>query len=156
MNTIHRSCSFVALLAAAALALPHAASAQATPNDSASVAQVIHRFHEALARGDSSAAMALLAPDVVIMEGGGVERYAEYRSHHLSGDIAFARAVPSTREPIRVIVSGDAAWAWSTGVTQGSYKDRAINTANAELMVVSRVNGAWLIRSVHWSSRARK
>jgi len=156
MNALNRYATLAALLAASAITLPRAAAAQATRADSGAVVQVIHRFHEALTRGDSSAALALLAPDVVIMEGGGVERFADYRSHHLSGDIAFARAVPSTRGPVQVVVSGDAAWAWSTGVTQGTYKDRAINSSNAELMVVSRVNGAWLIRSIHWSSRARK
>ena len=156
MHAIHRCATLVALLAISAFALPRAAAAQVAPADSEAVVQVIHRFHEALTRGDSSAALALLAPDVVIMEGGGVERYADYRSHHLAGDIAFARAVPSTRGSVQVVVAGDAAWAWSTGVTQGTYKDRVINSSNAELMVVSRVNGAWLIRSIHWSSRTRK
>lgn len=48
-----------------------------------------------------------------------------------------------------IVVSGDAACAWSRGVTQGTSKDRAINSSNAELMAVSRVNGAWIIRSIH-------
>jgi ketosteroid isomerase-like protein len=59
--------------------LPCEVAAQMPAADSGAVVLVAHRFHEALTRGDSSAAMALLSPDVVIMEGGGVERYADYR-----------------------------------------------------------------------------
>ena len=50
-----------------------AIGAQPTPRDSAAVAAVVGGFHDALARGDSAAALALLAPDVRILESGGVE-----------------------------------------------------------------------------------
>ncbi len=156
MNALHRCATLVALFVTSACMLPCEAAAQSAAADSGAVVQVVHRFHEALTRGDSSAVMALLSPDVVIMEGGAVERNADYRSHHLSGDIAFARALPAARGAVQVVVSGDAAWAWSTSITQGTYKARTINSSNAELMVMSRVNDTWLIRSIHWSSRARK
>lgn len=71
----------------------HAASTPA--NDSAAVAAMVHEYHQALASGDSTAAMALLATDAVILESGGIETREEYRSHHLQSDIAFARAVTS-------------------------------------------------------------
>src|SRR5687768_16973675 len=64
--------------------------------DSTSVVSVIERFHAALSAGDSTGAMALLAPDAVILESGGVETRAEYQSHHLQGDIAFAKSMKST------------------------------------------------------------
>lgn len=124
--------------------------------DSAAVATVVERFHEALANGDSAAAVSLLAADVTILESGGVETRAEYMSHHLPGDIAFARAIRSTRGPLRVTVQGDAAWVASTSTTVGTYRDRAINSAGAELMVLSKTAQGWRIRAVHWSSRARR
>ena len=140
------------LLGAASLAV----SAEAQQNDSSAVVSVIERFHAALAAGDSTAALALLAPDVAVVESGGRETRDEYRSHHLPGDIAFARAVPRTRAPIAVTLAGDAAWAVSTSVTQGEYRGRAINSSSAELMVLTRSGSGWLIRAIHWSSRPRR
>jgi hypothetical protein len=57
------------------------------------VARTVEQYHRALAAGDSTAALTLLAPDAVILESGGVETRDEYRGHHLPGDVAFARAV---------------------------------------------------------------
>ena len=48
-------------------------AAQAAPTDSAAVAAVLARYDAALASGDSAAALALLAPDAVILESGGME-----------------------------------------------------------------------------------
>ena len=46
---------------------------------------VVRAFHEALAKGDSTTALSLLAEDVVIYEAGGVETSRdEYRSQHLA------------------------------------------------------------------------
>lgn len=124
--------------------------------DSAAVAAAVHRYHAALAAGDSAAALALLAPDAVILESGGVESRAEYRSHHLPADIEFARAVRSEQGPIRVRVQGDVAWASSTSTTQGEFRGRAINSAGAELMVLTRTPQGWRIAAIHWSSRTRR
>lgn len=129
---------------------------QRPPADSAAVAAVVEQFHAALTNGDSASAVSLLAPDAVILESGGVETRAEYLSHHLPGDMAFARAIRSDRGPTRVVVEGDVAWATSTSTTVGSYRDRAINSAGAELMVLSKTPQGWRIRAVHWSSRARR
>lgn len=123
--------------------------------DSAAVAGVVNRYHAALSAGDSAAALALLAPDVMILESGGVETRAEYRSHHLAGDIAFAKGVAGVRTPLQVHVVGDVAWTVGTSTTQGQYKSRQINSVGAESMVLSRTKEGWRIRSIHWSSRSR-
>ncbi|MGH8676157.1 MAG: YybH family protein [Burkholderiales bacterium] len=110
-------------------------------------------YHEALARGDSVAALRLLAPDAVILESGARETLEKYRAHHLQQDIEFAKAVPSQRGPLQVTVSGDVAWATSTSVIRGTYRNRPIDAAGAELMVLSRTATGWVIRAIHWSSR---
>jgi len=132
------------------------AAARGVQGDSAAVAATVRRYHDALEAGDSLAALALLTDDVTILESGGVESRAEYRSHHLASDIAFARAVQSVRGPVRVVVRGDAAWASSTSTTEGKYRDRAVNSAGAELMVLARSAGGWKIAAIHWSSRTRR
>lgn len=134
----------------------HAAPSGQQPGDSAAVAAVVDGFHRALSQGDSTRVLSLLAEDAVIMESGGVETRAEYRGHHLPGDIAFARAVASQRSAVRVRVRGDVAWASSTSTTQGQYRDRQINSAGAELMVLVRTPAGWRISAIHWSSRARR
>lgn len=124
--------------------------------DSADVAAAVHAYDRALGAGDSTAALALLAPDAVILESGGIETREEYRSHHLPGDIAFARAVPSQGGAVGVRVRGDVAWAWSTSTTQGEFRGRQINSSGAELMVLTRTATGWRISAIHWSSRARR
>lgn len=122
--------------------------------DSAAVAAVVDRYHRALSDGDSATAVALLANDAIILESGDVETREEYRAHHLSADIEFARAVPSVRGPVRVAIHGDVAWAISTAKTHGTYRGRPIDSQGAELMVVTREAERWKIRAVHWSSHA--
>lgn len=122
-------------------------------SDSGAVAAAIERFHGALAAGDSVAALAMLAPDAVILENGTVETRDEYRGHHLPADIEFARAVPSQRSPVWVVVRGDVAWATSTSRTRGEFRGREINSEGAELMVLTRTPAGWRISAIHWSSR---
>ena len=122
--------------------------------DSAAVGELVDRYHRALSTGDTGTAMSLLGDDAVILESGESETREQYRTGHLGADIAFARAVPSEREPVRVVVSGDAAWASSASRAQGSYRGRRIDSQGAELMVLTRQRDGWRIRAIHWSSRS--
>lgn len=149
----------LAVTCSAFLVTPPLASAGAQSADSAAVVRTITRFHTSLVAGDSVAALDLLAANVTILESGGVETRADYRSHHLPGDIAFAQTVKTERGSVHVVVNGDVAWATSTNTTEGQYKGRAINSAGAELMVLTRAKGApdgWRISAIHWSSRVRR
>jgi len=128
-------------------------------NDSADVVNAIARFHAALTSGDSVAAISLLAPEVMVLETGEVQTLTDYRAQHLPGDIAYAQAVPSTRSITQVVVRGDVAWVSSTSVTQGEYRGRPVNSAGAELVVLTRNasgGSSWKISAIHWSSRARR
>ena len=129
------------------------ASAQTPTADQQAVLATVKAFHTALAQGDSLAALRLLADDVTILESGGIEARSEYRSHHLPADIGFARAVPSKGEDPVVTMLGDAAWVVGTSKTTGTFRDRPVNSAGAELMVLTRTPEGWRIRAVHWSSR---
>lgn len=127
----------------------------AAPSDSAQVVALVADFHEALERGDSTAALSLLSADVAIVESGDVESLADYRAHHLPADIAFAKAIKASRQPRGVTVAGDLAYSVATSATKGTYKDRAVDTLGAELIVARRMNGTWKIAAIHWSSRRR-
>jgi ketosteroid isomerase-like protein len=74
--TRHSGVSSALTIAAFTLAVAADASAQVP----AEVEAVVAAYHEALAAGDSVAALALLADDVVILESGGIETKEQYRS----------------------------------------------------------------------------
>ena len=120
------------------------------------IAATIEAFHDALKSGDRAAVMALLAPDAQILEGGHAESRDEYEKGHLKADIEFAQAVPGTRENTKVRQEGSVAWATSSSRVSGSFKGREVNSAGAELMVLTRSADGWRIRAIHWSSHAIK
>jgi uncharacterized GH25 family protein/ketosteroid isomerase-like protein len=128
----------------------------AQASDSAAAVATVEQFHRALANGDSLGALALMTDDVVVLESGGFENRAEFRSHHLSADIEFARATRSERQVRDVTVRSDAAWVSSTSSVQGEFRGRAVNSMGAELVVLVRTPSGWRISAIHWSSRARR
>ena len=148
--------SILQVAAAGAISLwPSTVLPQNRVSDSAAVATVVGQFHDALVRGDSTAALGLLAEDAIVLEAGTVETRAEYRQHHLPADIRFAQAVPSTRGSVRIVVAGDVAWITSSSETTGTFENRPSSSVGAELMVLSRTAAGWRIRAIHWSSRRR-
>ncbi|MBC7562301.1 MAG: hypothetical protein H7305_05225 [Gemmatimonadaceae bacterium] len=52
--------------------------------------------------------MALISPDVVIQESGGMKTRDHYARHHLSGEIAFAKALTGVRsaQPVDSVSDG--------------------------------------------------
>lgn len=130
----------------------------AGPDTSATDAvAVVESFHRALSAGDREAVLAALDPDVVIFEAGGVERSRdEYASHHLAGDLAFAKAVARTTGERRQGASGDTAWVLTRSETAGRFREKDVATRDTETMLLRRSGGTWRIVHVHWSSRAAK
>ena len=145
-----------AMMAAAGPHQSASATADSAHKDSTDAAATVDAFHKALEKGDSTAAITLLASDAVILESGDTETRAEYRSHHLAADIAFTKAIPGARGPLKVFIEGSTAWTVSSTSTQGDYNGRHINSAGVESMVLTKKAGQWHIRSIHWSSRTRR
>lgn len=123
----------------------------------AEAARAVDAFQAALARGDGQAALAFLADDVLILEGGGVERSkTEYAAHHLAADMAFTKAVPGRTTRRAGAAVGDIAWIASEGRTTGRYKDKSVDRVTAETIVLRRNGSGWLITHIHGSSAAAK
>jgi ketosteroid isomerase-like protein len=130
------------------------AAASAANAAAATPVAVVDEFHAALASGDPSKALDLLADDVLIFESGGVERSrAEYASHHLAADAAFSSAVRRTLVSRSHGEAGDTGWVTSVETVAGTYRGRAINGRSVETMLLSRVAGKWRISHIHWSSK---
>ncbi len=124
--------------------------------DSAALGRVATRFHRILSAGDTTGISSLLAPDLRVIEGGTVENRHQYISGHLSEDIAFAKAVKEERAPFTYTCDGNVAWLVSTSTSTGTFSGREINSAGAELLILSRSRKGWQIRAIHWSSARRQ
>ena len=130
-----------------------AAGAQVLTAAERAPASVVDRFHAALERGDTTAALALMADDVLVFEQGGAERSkAEYAGHHAAADAEFARATESLFSGRRVQLSGNMALVTTETRTTGRFRDRDVNSAGVETMVLRRSRDGWRIVHIHWSS----
>lgn len=126
---------------------PAAATQPSTAED------VVNGFHAALTRGDTAAALALMAEDVVVFESGGVEQNrTEYAAHHVEADAAFSAAVARKLVSREVGQAGNMAWVMSIEQVTGTYRDRPINSRSVETMILRQVDGQWRIAHIHWSS----
>ncbi len=120
-------------------------------------AVTVDAFHAALRRGDTASAAALLADDVLIFEGGGVERTkAEYAAQHLAADAAYTRAIPTLVTRRAGDRDGAMAWIASEGRTTGNFQGKPVDRTTAETMILRRSGKGWKIAHIHWSSAARR
>ena len=118
------------------------------------VVATLESFYQAMKAGDAPKAMSLIAPDAVFVESGRLETRAEYEMNHLPSDIDFERQVPGRRGQWQVKIEGDTAWAIATTDFEGTFNERPMKFVSAQLAVLTRQDDRWLIRSIHWSSRA--
>jgi ketosteroid isomerase-like protein len=133
---------------------PHAAAHAAAPG---SAEAAVDAFHAALERGDTAGALALMAEDVLVYEQGGAERSrAEYAAEHLAADAEFARATAGETRNRSARVARDLAVVTSETRTTGRFRDRDVNSAGVETMVLRRTPAGWRITHIHWSSRAAR
>tara|TARA_R110002050_G_scaffold265306_4_gene406355 strand:- start:2019 stop:2396 length:378 start_codon:yes stop_codon:yes gene_type:complete len=115
--------------------------------------KVVTQFHQALKTGDKTTARKLLADDVLIFEGGGVERSAdEYAHHHMLSDMKYVAAMNSESLEHNVKIMGNTAVSMSRSKTTGTYKEKERNYESMETMVLEKQNGEWKIVRIHWSN----
>ncbi len=107
-------------------------------------------------RATRDAVMALLAPDAEILEMGIRENRSEYAAQHLAADIEFAQAVASIRGALIVRQEGNVAWTSLTSRSTGTFRGRAVDSENAELMVLAKNGERWQIRAIHWSGHPHR
>lgn len=131
----------------------HAHDESAVPAVAGTPEATADAFLEALRTGDADRVGALLAEDVLILEGGGAERSLdEYASHHMNSDMAFMQAVSSQRLSRSTRIHGDTAWVASEYALRGSYQGRDIAVKSQETLVLRREGEGWLIDHIHWSN----
>lgn len=140
-----------ASILAASLIGVHASSLAASPKET------LAAFHDALVSGDKAKALALLAPDIAIYEAGYVERSREeYASHHLGGDMEFAKN--STRKLLKQTerIDGNTAVVWEETETTGTSRGKPVHAFGTGTAVLEKKGDGWAIVHIHWSSRKAK
>ena len=119
---------------------------------------VMQAFQAAMQAGDAAAVKRLLAPDVLIYEGGAAERSRdEYAGHHLAADMAFLKA---SRVDILKQSSGVSdQWAWlatESRIRGQSSKGKPLDVASTETALLRKASMGWQIVHLHWSSQDYK
>jgi len=114
---------------------------------------VVDAYSTALKAKDESAIRAMLAPDVIIAEGGGAERSVdEYAGHHMPADMAFTAAVAFSVKKRDVIAKEDLATVISESQVHGTFRGENVHSRMMETMVLRRDDDRWRIVHIHWSS----
>ena len=130
-----------------AVGLTDCAQKRSAATDEADVKAAIESFYAAMKKGDTKAAMAMIAPDAEFVESGRRETRQQYEESHLPADIDFEKDNTGKRGAWNIKVDGDTAW----GIASTEYTDAGF--VSTQLAVVTRGDdGKWLIRSIHWSS----
>jgi ketosteroid isomerase-like protein len=123
------------------------------PEPAREAAAAVDAFHAALRRGDTKAALALVADEAVVFEDGRVERSkAEYALHHAGADAAFSRATSAKRLSRTGHATADVALIATESRTKGRFRGQAVDRIMVETMVLRRAADGWRIVHIHWSS----
>lgn len=141
----------------AAMDMPAMAHETETPA-ARSAQDAVNAFTTALKTGDAAGAAQWLAPDVVIYEGGEVERSRdEYQAHHLAADIAYLKTAEVQLLKREGGENGDTAWVnTETRVRGKSSRGRDIDVLSTETVLLRKTPEGWRITHLHWSSSDAK
>ena len=136
--------------------------ASSTAIDTTSATSVVDGFQAALKSGDKALVESLMAPGVIIAEGGNAEwSFAEYRDHHMEADMAQTGSseavVERTVHRREIIENGDSATVITHSQLDGKMgTGKEFHYRMMETMVVTRTEGEWRISHIHWSAAAIK
>ena len=144
----------IAILLMAGITSTVSSQAEAIENADHPAVVVAVQLGDAITAGDVDKLKALIAPDVLIFESGGVESsLAEYEDHHMPADIAFMKNMSSEVISRRVIEAGDSVIVLTQSRISGVYKEKEVDLSSTETLVIRNMGGQWKIIHIHWSSR---
>lgn len=114
--------------------------------------KVVMQFHQAIQGGDKSKARGFLADDVIIYEGGRVERSADdYANHHMLADMKYLAQLEVEILEHEVREVGQTAFSMSRTKLTGEFKGKEVNSEGMESMVLLKKDGKWKIAHIHWT-----
>jgi ketosteroid isomerase-like protein len=114
--------------------------------------KAVTQFHQAIQAGNKKEARSFLADNVIIYEGGRVERSAdEYANHHMLADMKYLANIDIEILEHEVNVLGSIAYSTSRTKLTGNVKGKKINSEGMESMILQKIEGKWKIVHIHWS-----
>lgn len=134
------------------------AAAEEAPSDAAPATPeaTVDAFHQALIAGEGDAALAFLAPDVVVFEEGSAQMDRdEYELHHLGADMSFAAEVERKLVDRQSGSDDGTAWVFTRSTSQGTFRDFEIDAVGSETMLLRHTEDGWRIFHIHWSSHSK-
>ncbi|WP_158608604.1 nuclear transport factor 2 family protein [Stagnimonas aquatica] len=131
------------------------ADQHAMATDLSTPSGVMRAFQAAMKSGDAASVKRLLAPDLLVFEGGAAERSRdEYASHHLGADMAFLKS--SSVDILKQSSGGNDQEAWLTTESRirgKSSKGKPLDIASTETALLRKGSAGWQIVHLHWSSQ---
>lgn len=117
---------------------------------------LVEAFAEALAAADFEQVEAMLDPNVIVLESGGVESSrSEYLSHHARSDAEFLARAERILLQRRARIDGDTAWIASESELHANKDGKSLVLLSTETMVLGNTASGWKIVHIHWSSRRK-
>jgi len=117
-----------------------------------SAGKVVMQFHQAIQANDKSKARGFLADNVIIYEGGRVERSADdYANHHMLADMKYLAQLKVEILEHEVREMGEIAYSISKTKLTGEFQGKDVKSEGMESMILMKKNGKWKIAHIHWS-----
>lgn len=124
------------------------------PSEAQPAVDVVDAFGEALAAADFEQVEAMLDPNVIVLEGGGVESSrSEYLGHHARSDAKFLSGAETTLLQRRARIADGTAWVASESEIHARNDGKPQVLLSTETMVLSDTPSGWKIVHIHWSSQ---
>lgn len=116
--------------------------------------RIVLTFHDALKNKNVQEAQSFLSDDIVIFEGGGIERSAEeYASHHMLSDMKHLSTLSSTVVEHSVEQYSDIAISL---LVSSNTEPSGKTYRSLETVILKKTGDAWRITHIHWSAAKSK
>lgn len=117
----------------------------------------VDAFSQALAAADFDLVKDLLAPEVIILESGGIERSRdEYMDHHAQADASFLDGARVDLLSRTARIDDNLAWVATESEIHAPTDNTPLTLLSTETMILEKSSGDWKIVHIHWSSRPKK
>lgn len=124
----------------------------------AQVRATVEAYHRAFEARDIEGIRHQLSPDLVVFEMGGVDRGRDsYLGHHLGPELKELTAWSTTNMEIKIQAQERLAYATCAFTFEASFANGKTSKGKAtETLLLTKEDGRWIIRHLHWSSRPLK
>ena len=140
-----------AMLAALFLQATGAVASEGSPAGPEVAADALHH---AISSGNEEQIRALLDPEVLIFESGGVESsLEEYAGHHMGADMKFMAGMDRELLERQTFESEGLAAVTTHSRLSGTYNDKTLALVSTETLVLRHTDDGWKVRHIHWSSQ---